>query len=62
VTTSCICSNGNSSNCGTTSCPGSEIETILTVQTQGSVTPLFRVPGLPTSFTLHGQAVQKVLQ
>lgn len=62
ATTSCICSNGNSSNCGTTSCPGSQIETILTVQTQATVAPPFRVPGLPTSYTLHGNAVQKVLQ
>jgi Flp pilus assembly protein TadG len=65
VTSSCICSNGNaaSGGCGSpTACPGSEIETILTVQTQATVTPTVRIPGLPPSFTLHGQAVQKVLQ
>ena len=65
VTTSCICSNGNAAagGCGSpTACPGSEIETILTVQTQATVIPLIRVPGIPTSLTLHGQAVQKVLQ
>jgi Flp pilus assembly protein TadG len=65
VTTSCICSNGSAAvgGCGSpTACPGSEIETILTVQTQASVTPLIRIPGFPTSLTLHGQAVQKVLQ
>jgi Flp pilus assembly protein TadG len=62
ATTSCICSNGNSSNCGTTSCPGSQIETILTVQTRATISPPFHLPGLPTSYTLQGQAVQKVLQ
>jgi hypothetical protein len=45
-----------------TDCKSSNIETILTVQTQASFTPAIRLPGLPTSFTLHGHAVQKVLQ
>jgi Flp pilus assembly protein TadG len=62
VNTSCICSNGTASTCQPTDCSGSSIETILTVSTQATVTPLFRVPGLPTTFTLHGKAVEKVLQ
>ena len=62
VTTSCICSDGSASTCKTTDCSTSNIETILTVQTQASVTPLIHIPAVPTSFTVHGQAVQKVLQ
>lgn len=58
----CICSNGNSSTCLPTDCPGSTIETILTVNTQASFDPGFHFLGLPTTFTLHGRAVQKVLQ
>lgn len=66
--TSCICSNGASSTCKSTDCSGASIETILTVQTQTTITPPIHFPGLsgisalPTSFTLYGQAVQKVLQ
>jgi Flp pilus assembly protein TadG len=59
---SCICSNGAASTCVSTDCIGANIETILTVQTQATFSPGFHVPGLPTTITLHGQAVQKVLQ
>ncbi len=59
---SCICSNGAASTCLSTDCPGANIETILTVQTQTTVDPLVHLPGLPTSLTLDGQAIQKVLQ
>jgi len=62
VTHSCICSNGSASTCLPTDCSGSNIETILTVKTQATFTPFIHVPGLSSSFTLHGQAVQKVLQ
>lgn len=66
--TSCICSNGASSTCKSTDCSGASIETILTVQTQTTITPsiyfpgLRNIPALPKSFTLNGLAVQKVLQ
>lgn len=66
--TSCICSNGSSSTCLSTDCPGSSIETILTVKTQTTITPFIYFPGLrgiralPKSFTLYGLAVQKVLE
>lgn len=59
---SCICSDGSASTCQSTDCPGANIETILTVDTQTTVYPVIRVPGLPNSFTLRGQAIQKVLQ
>jgi Flp pilus assembly protein TadG len=62
VSHSCICSNGGASTCQPTDCPTSNIETILTVQTQARFDPGFHFLGLPTAFTLHGRAVQKVLQ
>jgi len=62
VSHSCICSDGSASTCQPTDCSGANIETILTVQTQATFTPGFSIPGLPLNFTLHGQAVQKVLQ
>jgi Flp pilus assembly protein TadG len=62
VSHSCICSNGSASTCQPTDCQGSNIETILTVQTQTTVDPLLSVPGLPTQYTLYGQATQKVWQ
>jgi len=34
----------------------------MTVQTQATVDPGFHLVGFPTSYTLYGQAVQKVLQ
>lgn len=60
--TSCICSNGSPSSCGNGDCSTSHIEEILTVNTQYTLTPMIRLPALPSSFTLRGQAVQKVLQ
>ena len=62
VSHSCICSDGTASTCLSTDCSSSHIETILTVRTQATVTPSIRLPGLPTSYTLHGWAVQKVMQ
>ncbi len=62
ATTSCICSDGSASTCVSTDCSASHIETILTVHTQSTYNPGFHLPGFPTSFTLRGQAVQKVLQ
>jgi Flp pilus assembly protein TadG len=59
---SCICSNGSGSTCLTTDCSTSNIEEILTVNTQSAFNPLINIPGLPTQFTLRGHAVQKVLQ
>ncbi len=67
--TSCICSDGDSSACQPTDCPsGASIETILTVNTQVTITPsvyfpgLHGIPGLPKSYTIYGQAIQKVMQ
>ena len=41
---------------------GAALETILMVQTQASFNPLIHIPGVTSTFTLHGQAVQKVMQ
>lgn len=62
VSHSCVCSDGSSSTCLATDCSSSHPETILTVETQTTFSPGFTLPGLPTSFTIHGRAVQKVLQ
>jgi Flp pilus assembly protein TadG len=58
----CICSDGSASTCQPTDCSGSNIETILTVETQTSFDPVIHLPGLPTTFTLRGHATQKVLE
>ncbi len=62
ASSSCICSDGSASTCLSTDCSTSHIETILTVKTQATFNPGFHLPGLATSYTLHGQAIQKVLQ
>lgn len=59
---SCECSDGTASTCQPTDCPNSNIETVVTVQTQCTVDPLIHLPGLPKTFTVQGQAIQKVLQ
>lgn len=62
VTISCICSNGAASTCANTDCSTSHIEQILTVKTQATYAPPIRWPGMPSTFTLNGVAVRKVLQ
>ncbi|MDE3186034.1 MAG: pilus assembly protein [Acidobacteriota bacterium] len=47
---------------GNVTCPNSHELTTVTVQTQGIFDPLIHLPGLGTTFTLHGQAIQQVLQ
>jgi Flp pilus assembly protein TadG len=41
---------------------GAAVETILTVGTQSTYSPPVHWPGLPSTFTLRGQAVRKVSQ
>lgn len=62
VSTACVCSDGTASTCKNTDCSTSQIEQVLTVQTQVLFNPLIHLPWLPATFTLHGKAVQKVLQ
>ncbi|HEY1580988.1 MAG TPA: TadE/TadG family type IV pilus assembly protein [Terracidiphilus sp.] len=62
VSSSCMCSNGSAAaSCAISSCPSSQLEQVLTVQTSATFTPMIHIPNLPTSFTLHGSAVQRVL-
>ena len=58
----CACSDGSASTCQPTDCANSQIEQTLTVNTQASVDPLIHLPGLPTQYTLKGQAIQKCVQ
>ena len=62
VSISCVCSDGSASTCALTDCSTSHMEKTLTVQTQATITTLLNVSGLPKTFTVHGQAVQKCLQ
>jgi Flp pilus assembly protein TadG len=66
VSVSGICSDGNACSetgaaCRPTDCPASHIETILTVDSSATFAPLFPMPGIPNAITMHGHAVQKVL-
>lgn len=58
-----ICSDGSNPTGVPLACgSGLALEIILTVQTQATFNPLIHIPGVTTSFVLHGQASQKVLQ
>lgn len=60
-----ICSDGSAVSGtppGVTCMSGAAVETTLTVATRTDYTPPVRWPGLPSTFTLKGQAVRKVMQ
>ena len=62
--TTCGCADGTQggSSCSDFSCSdGSPTIETLTVTTKASFDPLIHLPALPTTFTLHGYAVQEVL-
>ncbi len=64
-TSTYVCSGGetiDTSKALNTQCAASHIEQTLTVQTQMTMDPLVHVPGLPTSYTVSGQASQVCLQ
>lgn len=63
-TAACSCSDsGASVSChDSTVCSGAQIEVSITVRTQASFNPIIHVPGLTPTITLHGWAIQKVLQ
>ena len=50
--------------CTTSDCSatGDHIEAVLTVNTSGTIDPLIHLPGFPSQYTVHGKAVQTVLQ
>lgn len=60
----CNCSDtGAAVSCSSsTACSGAHIEVTLTIKTQANFDPLIHVPGFPGSITLHGWAIQTVLQ
>lgn len=63
VARSYICSDGSSPTGTPPACgSGLALETILTVKTQATFIPLIHIPFVTPSFSLHGQATQKVLQ
>ncbi|MGC1782882.1 MAG: TadE/TadG family type IV pilus assembly protein [Acidobacteriaceae bacterium] len=58
----CGCANGTVSTCASGDCTGSRIIEYVQVNTTATVDPLIHVPGLPTTFTLNGQAIMRVWQ
>ena len=58
----CQCSDGSASTCQNTDCSTSHLEETVTVNTQATMTQVIQLPGLPTSFTVKGIAVQRVMQ
>lgn len=61
-----MCSDGSSctgtgGTCRSTDCPSSHIETVLTVNTATTYHPAFPWPGISSGISLHGVAVQKIL-
>lgn len=58
----CVCSDGTSSTCQPTDCPNSHKEETLTVNTQVTFDPVIHLPGIPKTYTLNGQAIQKCVQ
>ena len=59
---SCICSDGSASTCAPGDCQNSHTEETVTVNTQATINPVFHIKGLPTTYTVKGQAIQKCLQ
>ena len=61
VTTSsygCVCSDGSASTCAYNDCSNSHILETVTVNTQATFTPVIKLPGFPSTYTLKGQAIQ----
>lgn len=61
---SCVCGNSSAAvSCTNSVCPsnGSFIEVLLTVNTSTTFDPLIHLPGLPKTFTIQHQAIQKIL-
>ncbi len=59
VAYACSCSNGTTCSAG--NCATGSVEQTVTVTTQATFDPLIHLPGIPTTFTLHGSASQKVV-
>ena len=63
---SCSCSGTGTASCaaGTvpTGCTSSQLLVTVDVNLQYSVAPIFKVPGLPTSYTIYGKSSEGLLQ
>jgi Flp pilus assembly protein TadG len=62
ISSSYVCSDGTAATGLNTDCASSHIEQTLTVKTQIAFSPMINVPGLPTQYTLKGEASQVCLQ
>jgi len=58
----CVCSDGTASTCLNSDCSNSHIEETVTVNTSATLSATIRLPGLPSSFTVKGQSIQRVEQ
>jgi Flp pilus assembly protein TadG len=58
----CSCSDGTASTCQNTDCPNSHIEETVTVNTSATVSASIQLPGLPKTFSVKGQSIQRVVQ
>lgn len=58
----CGCADGTPSTCATGDCAGSRMLEYVQVNTSTTFDPLIYCPGLPTTYTLNGQAVMRVWQ
>lgn len=58
----CSCADGSSSSCQPTDCAGSHRLVYVQVNTTGQFHSLFAYPGLPSSYTVTGEAVMRVAQ
>jgi Flp pilus assembly protein TadG len=58
----CVCSDGSASTCASTDCSTTRLIESVTVNTTATVNPGLHVPGLPTTYTLHGRSVLRVVQ
>jgi Flp pilus assembly protein TadG len=59
---SCVCANGTTSTCAVGDCSGSRILEYVQVNTTATVAPPIKVPGLPSTYTMTGKAVMRVVQ
>jgi len=58
----CTCADGSSSSCQPTDCAGSHRLVYVQVNTTGQFHSLVAYPGLPSSYTVSGEAVMRVAQ
>lgn len=58
----CSCADGSSSTCAAGDCSASHRLVYVQVNTTGQFAPLLHWPGLPSSYTINGQAVMRVAQ